>query len=87
MMHVNSYDHLMCILKFMDRPSLIDHDPPPPTTTWPVVSVIFLDMHQFTKLEIQVVYISRDMSILMSSLERKIGPFGDFEGSNLKIES
>ena len=40
---------------------------------------------QFTKIEIQVINISRKMSIFMLDLDRKFGPFGDFGGSNSNI--
>jgi len=42
---------------------------------------------QLTKLEIQVVDISRNMSILMAALESKFGPFGYYGGSNSEVGS
>ena len=41
----------------------------------------------FTKLEIQVVDISHNMSILMVELESKFVPFGYFQGLNSKSRS
>ena len=40
---------------------------------------------RFTKLEIQIIDISFNMSILMVALESKFGPFDDFGGSKSKI--
>ena len=42
---------------------------------------------QFTKLDIQVIDISHNMSILMAALESKFGPVNDFGISNSYIGS